>query len=172
MAERATPPAHIPADASRALPRPLDRDALLRGMVRRASKEHAMPEAMVRAVLAGEEIVPYGIFAGEASPMEAIVVYLHDVRGLRFAEIARLTDRDPRAINMSYRNARGKTLGDSGASSASTGRIGMYWFPVARLKNTKFTPLEHICLRVAEIARILGKDHTTVWTALARAKRK
>ena len=47
--------------------------------------------------------IPVGIFRDRlAAPLQALVSYLRDHEGMRFSEIARALDRDPRNINATY----------------------------------------------------------------------
>lgn len=53
--------------------------------------------------------IPSSIFRDrELSVLEAIAVYLKDSRNMRYAEIARLLNRDDRTIWTAYNRAKGK----------------------------------------------------------------
>jgi len=52
-------------------------------------------------------VIPVNIFSDRKhAPLQALVAYLHDVKSLRFVDIAKLLRRDPRNIGAAYREAR------------------------------------------------------------------
>lgn len=107
-------------------------------------------------------------------PLEAIVKYLKEEKGLRFSQIAILTGRDQRAIGVTYHAA---ILKEKGKLVVTTQQPT---FPVQLLQNKELSVLEHIvtyilneyCMRLCDIAKLTGKDDRTIWTIRKRAQIK
>lgn len=108
------------------------------------------------------------------SPLEAIVKYLKEEKGLRITDIATLTNRDERAIGVTYHRAIKKSPNNTILGSHQT------QFPIKILANKKLSVLEQIViyifeqysLRLRDIAILTGKDNKTIWTIHNRAKNK
>jgi len=141
-----------------------------------ARKYHADPAQIARDILsAGRVRVPVTAFNDALAPLETIVAYLRDVRGLSLAEIARVTGRDPRAIGVTYKRAT-KALGKPFADVAHT----VYSVPADVLCDHRLSVLEHVVMHLrttyrlplAEIARLLHRDPRTIGTIVRRAKER
>lgn len=120
-------------------------------------------------------LLPAAIFENEKlSPLELIVKYLRENRGMKFVEIAELTNRDQRAINVTYRMAKKKM------QESLEVKLSEYEIPVEVLKDRTLSVSESLVtflkkkyeLKNSEIARILHKDDRNIWTLYARAKKK
>ena len=121
-----------------------------------------------------EIFIPLSIFNETLSPFETIVIYLRDNLNLRNKDIAKLTNRDERAISMTYRMGRKKSSKKLNDASFDIS------FPISLLKNRKKSVLEIICfylysdckMTFNEISSLLNKNYQTVWTVVRRYKEK
>lgn len=122
-----------------------------------------------------EHSIPISIFkTPKLSSLELIVKYFRENKGWRFTEIAKHTNRDPRAIATTYRNAKRKY------SKKITHTQSKYHIPLSLLSNRTLSVLENIAyylaveckLKLAHIAKLLNKDPRTIWTVVNRAKKK
>jgi DNA-directed RNA polymerase specialized sigma24 family protein len=117
--------------------------------------------------------VPVSVFATELSPAEALVKYLHEQEKLRYADIARLLNRDQRGIWCTYKRASNK-LGSSLVPSSPTPTI-----PASLFRDRTLSILEHVVhhlrqqnIAVKEIASLVDKHPSTIATVHHRARRK
>ena len=116
--------------------------------------------------------VPLSIFSGWLGPLEALVKYMKDHMHLTLSQIAKLLERDPRTIWLTYRNAKKKNL-DVPISHD-------HFVPLEIFSNRKFSILENLSthlheiqgLAFKEIADILKKDNRTIWTVYSRVRKK
>ena len=121
-----------------------------------------------------EIYIPLSIFDSELSPFETIVIYLRDNLNLRNKDIAKLTNRDERAISMTYRVGLKKSSRKLNDNSFEIS------FPLSLLKNRKKSILEIICfylysekkLTFNEISSLLKKNYQTIWTVIRRYNEK
>jgi hypothetical protein len=122
-----------------------------------------------------ELTIPVSIFDNDKlSSFEAVVKYLHENASMRFVDIARETNRDPRAIFTSYKFAQKKM------SMKFSLRATKYKMPLAVLSDRRLSVLENIAsylkknhsLSCHEIALLLRRDDRTIWTVCKRAERK
>lgn len=122
----------------------------------------------------GRESFPLAILTtAELSSLEAIVKYLREERKFRYAKMAVLLQRKEKTLAVSYSVAKRKL------SRRFPERIerDAVRIPFSAIKED-LSVLESICLflkgsqKNVEIARLLGLDERTVWTALDRAKKK
>jgi hypothetical protein len=112
------------------------------------------------------------------SPLEAIVKYLKEEKSMRLHDIAVLCRRDERAIGVTYWRAIKKAPQRFSSITNITRKSPM--FPVTVLRNDNLSVLEHIvvyildkyCLRLCDVAALLGKDDRTIWTIKERALKK
>ncbi|MFH1505725.1 MAG: hypothetical protein ABIE94_01915 [archaeon] len=119
-----------------------------------------------------ELLVPVSIFRNDISPLRSLVKYLRENVKLSLSRIAKLLARDPRTIWTTY--AAVKQMAPLKPIPTP------YSIPVARFEKIELSVLETIVhhlreemgLRNVDIARILGKDQKTVWTAYDRAVKK
>ena len=123
-----------------------------------------------------EEInIPVSIFKNQnLGSLEAIVKYLRENLKLKFSLIASLTNRDERALAVTYRNARLKM------PSSLPIETSEYSIPVSILADRKISVLEHVAyylkttynLNYHQVAVILNRDDRTIWTVYQRAVKK
>ena len=124
-----------------------------------------------------EEIkVPISVFKNDyLSALETIVKYLRENLLLSFKQIASLTNRNPVALAVSYRNAK-KKLEDKFVVE----EISPYFIPVSILKDRNLSVLENIVsylkdtfgLAYHKIAVLLNRNDRTIWTVYQRARKK
>lgn len=120
-------------------------------------------------------MLPCSIFDNPSlSALETIVKYLHENKVFTFANIARMLNRDQRAINTTYRVAKKKMLLPLQILDSK------YHIPVSVFTDRKFSVLEHIVsflkkeysLSYREIGKLLRRNERTVWTTYQRARTK
>ncbi|MFH1181908.1 MAG: hypothetical protein V1702_03035 [Candidatus Woesearchaeota archaeon] len=119
--------------------------------------------------------IPVSIFSNEKlSGFELVCKYLREDCGMRFAEAARILNRDYRTIWASYSSASRKHRGRLSVPASK------YFFPITALADRNFSVLEAIVmfmkeqlgLRFSEIAAELYRDQRNIWTVYQRAKAK
>lgn len=120
-------------------------------------------------------ILPVSVFDNDyLSALEAIVKYLHENKELRLVDIARLLNRDQRAIGVTYRFARKKM------KERLKAPVSKYSVPLSVIADKRFSVLESIVyylkktysLSYHEIAVLLRRDDRTIWTVYQRAVKK
>jgi len=123
-----------------------------------------------------EAKVPISVFKNDyLSSLENIVKYLRENLLLSFKQIASLTNRNPIALAVTYRNAKKKME----AKFAVT-EISPYSIPVSILQDRNLSVLENVAsylkdtfgLTYHKIAVLLNRDDRTIWTVYQRAKKK
>jgi len=119
--------------------------------------------------------IPVSVFDnGYLSALETIVKYLYENKGLKLVEIARLLNRDPRAVGVTYRFARRKM------KSVLRAPVTKYSLPLSVVAEKRLSVLESVVyyLRITynlsyhEVAVLLRRDDRTVWTVYHRALKK
>ena len=119
--------------------------------------------------------IPVSLFsATPLSSLEAITVYLRDVKQLRFTEMEKLLNRNQIALSTTYRNARKKY------PKIIRIKETKYFIPCSIFSNKKLSVLENIVfylkheynLMNVQISQQLNKDQRTIWTVFDRAKKK
>jgi hypothetical protein len=131
-----------------------------------------LPSVSYLALRYEDEIyLPISIFKSSMAPLQALVKYLKETRGLRNRSIASLLDRDVRTVWSTYAAVKSKKT----SPVQETGDV----IPLSIFKSSKLSILESLVsylrqkgLSYADIARLIGKDQRTVWTVNARFKRK
>lgn len=130
---------------------------------------HDLAEEPVQSsagAIASGETIPLSAFSHAASTMQAIARYLVDIRGFSFSDAARLLHRSPKSIWASYhQTALLPPLAEDTLS------IPLLIFVGTRAPlEALVTHLKARGLRNVDIARLLGLDPRTVWTAAKRAE--
>lgn len=119
--------------------------------------------------------IPFSVFDNDyLSALETIVKYLRENKEMRFAEIARLLNRDQRAVGVTYRFARRKMESRLRALAVK------YSLPASVVADKKLSVLESVVYYIKEtyslpyhkIAVMIRRDDRTVWTVYQRALRK
>jgi DNA-directed RNA polymerase specialized sigma24 family protein len=121
----------------------------------------------------GELRVPVSLFAAKLSPAEALVKYLKEQEKLRYADIARLLNRDQRGIWCTYQRAQRKQ------SAALSVPPSPHTIPVSLFAERKCSILEYVAhhlrgqnLSHKDIAQLVNKSPSTIATVYHRARRK
>lgn len=117
--------------------------------------------------------VPISIFSHKLSPLEALAKFLKEERKMSYHDIGELVQRDERGIWITYRNAKRK--------QATPFQFPEHDITVPlKIFTKRFSILESLVrylkeqqnIKVANIAHLLNKSTSTVWTVYNRAKRK
>jgi hypothetical protein len=105
--------------------------------------------------------------------LESVVKFLREEHDYTLAKIAVLLKRDNRTIWSTYERARRKVPKQSSVLP------GTVYIPVSVFSNRTLGVLEAVVVHLKEsgmrysaIARLLGRDARTIWTAYNRAQRK
>jgi len=117
--------------------------------------------------------VPLDIFQTKLSPLESICKYLKDNLAYNFSQIAKLLSRDDRTIWITYENSKKKKVLFKISKTS-------YIIPIVILSNRKFSILENLTLyctqelnlTIKELARLLNKKPSSLWTVYNRALKK
>jgi DNA-binding CsgD family transcriptional regulator len=120
-------------------------------------------------------LIPASIFTRRLSGLESIVKYLAENLELRNSEIAKLLNRDIRTVWKTHKNATKKY-----PSRFSLAEHEPYLIPASEFSGRRLSILETLAtylkkrysLSTPEIARILKRDDSTIWTVCRRAKQK
>lgn len=163
----------------------MDREKALREFILRYKKANVSYDDFIKYVNEAYKLepaekppvfsIPVSMFDNAGfSALEAVVKYLHENRGLRLVEVAKLLNRDQRAIGVTYRFARKKMKPLLKAS------VSKYSWPASIIANRKLSVLESIVyyikttykLSYHDIAFIIKRDDRTVWTVYTRALKK
>jgi len=120
------------------------------------------------------EEIPVEIFSQGLSPLEALVFFLKNNKGLRLSKIAHLLNRDERTIWTTSENSKKKQKKLVLPKRASV------LIPVLVFRKTKLSILESVSLylqkdremALSDIAATLDKNTSTIWTVISRAKKK
>jgi len=143
-------------------------------------KTHGLGDAEVQSLLSAakgrqQTLIPVTLFANEElSALELITKYLKENRGLTFHAIALLLKRDDRTIWATYSRAGKKYSGVLAPAPSE------FFVPAQYVADRSVAVLESIVaylhdvrkLRLSEIARLLHRDQSTVWTVYKRALAK
>ncbi|MEK6905981.1 MAG: sigma factor-like helix-turn-helix DNA-binding protein [Nanoarchaeota archaeon] len=118
--------------------------------------------------------IPISIFRSSISGLEAIVVYLKDVKGLSVGKISELLNRKKSTIYTTYHKAKQKLTGEFDYSDTSL------VIPYRFFADRKFAVLESLVaylkdelkLPFVKISALLNKKYSTVRTVYVRYKKK
>ena len=140
------------------------------------SKYDLKPQQIIELINKRYEsiLIPIEILKTKLGPLESIVKYLREEKGLDFNQISVLLNRDITTIATSYNNALNKK------KEKFTIKKSEFSIPIEILKNRKLSILENttkyfyerLNLGLNEIASILKRDNKTIWTFYYRVKKK
>lgn len=131
--------------------------------------------------------IPVSIFSAELGSLESIVKYLNENLNLKNKKISELLNRSVRTIWNTYANAARKQpkkiIVDSDFDSdVLTGVHSdvQFFIPISKLRDRTFSTLEIIVMHLREaynlslheIAVMLKRDDSTIWTVYSRAVKK
>jgi hypothetical protein len=129
---------------------------------------------ILESILGIKEGIPISIFRSNLSGLGAISVYLKDVKEQKIGDIASLLNRKKSTIYTTYRKAKEKLKGEFDLSDNSI------VVPLEIFTNRKFSILESLVFYLKDehkfsfvkIAKILGKNYSTVRTVHTRYQKK
>ncbi|HII16879.1 TPA: hypothetical protein HA361_03115 [Candidatus Woesearchaeota archaeon] len=174
--------------SSYGIPEQLSADATFRLVVRHLTLDHKYGWQHIERLLAEEKqveegkfakagsyMVPASVFSSGLSSLEAIIKYLAEAERLKNTEIAALLNRNIRTTWATYRNASRKHPLPFASDSRET-----VFIPATAIADRSFSTLESIVrymkgslhLELSEIAAILHRSPSTIWTVYARIKKK
>lgn len=131
-------------------------------------------QEIVEKILGKKEGLPISIFRSGISGLEAIVVYLKDVKGLSINEISKLLHRKKSTLYTTYHKAKEKLAGEIDSSDTSI------LIPYRIFADRKFAVLESLVAYLKDemkfsfvkIVTLLDKKYSTVRTVYVRYKQK
>ena len=135
-----------------------------------------MTRKSLKFPLKQEVKVPISVFQNDfLGSLETIVKYLRENLLLTFKQISSLTNRDPIALAVTYRNAKKKM-----EAKFIEAALSPYYIPVSILQDRNLSVLENIVsylkdtfgLAYHKIALLLNRDDRTIWTVYQKAKKK
>lgn len=131
--------------------------------------------------------IPTSIFSYNAGYLELISGYCHDLLGMPIAQVAKATNRDQRTIWSSYHNLKEKhpnifkkeiTKKKENKDIHQDITEAENTIPLNIFSDRNYSTFENLLLHLEktqstkQIAAMLGKNYKTIWTVLARARRK
>ena len=119
-----------------------------------------------------EIFVPVLIFAGKLSPSEALAKYLKENCGIGFVDIAKIIQRDQRAIWANYRRAVKKMPWPFDIKESAEVPVSVFTAEKSILESLVSYLKEEKKLRNKKIAQLLNKSPANIWTVYNRAKKK
>lgn len=148
---------------------------ILERVTNHLKENYSMSEEEIFAELKGakEIFVPASVFSYNLSPAEALVKYLKEEKELRYKEIAELIGRDERGVWGSYKRALRKH-----PERLKVREVDVM-VPVSVFRSNK-SILESLVsylidikkMKGSEVAKLLNKSASTVWTVYNRSKKK
>ena len=130
---------------------------------------------LLRVTVKEEVKVPLSVFKNDyLGSLETIVKYLRENLLLSFKQISSLTNRNPIALAVTYRNAKRKL------EAKFVEEISPYSIPVSILQDRNLSVLENVAsylkdtfgLTYHKVAVLLNRNDRTIWTVYQRAKKK
>ena len=121
-----------------------------------------------------EDRIPVSIFRNnELGPLETIVKFLKENKGLKYNEIGKILQRDPAIIGMTYRNTLKKT-------KLPLDVLHSEYFVPTNIFSKSYSTFESVvkCLKdtlnvpFKKIAEATNRNYRTVWTTYKRALKK
>jgi len=127
----------------------------------------------IQILFSRDILIPLCILENNSS-LEAIVLYLKEIKSLKFKDIAELLNRDQRTVWVTYSNAKKKKIV---LNLENTSQLNL---PLNMFTSRNFSILETIVfylrtnytLTFNQISDLLGKNYRTVWTVYKRALKK
>ena len=122
-----------------------------------------------------ETMIPISIFNTKLGALETITKYLIEVAKLKNSEVAKILNRNIRTIWSTYDKAKKKL-----PLKFILGGKEKFFIPTSRFRNRSFSTLEIIVkylkegynLNLHNIAILIKRDDSTVWTVYNRVKNK
>ena len=131
-------------------------------------------QEVLEKLLGRREGIPISVFRSGISGLEAIVVYLKDVKGLSIIEISELLNRKRSTLYTTYKKAKEKLSTDLDVSDTSV------LIPYEIFADRKFAVLESLVAYLKnemkfsffKISALLNKKYSTVRTVYVRYNKK
>ena len=131
-------------------------------------------QEILEKILGKKEGLPISIFRSGVSGLEAIVVYLKDVKGLTITEISTLLNRKKSTLYTTYTKAKEKLSGEIDSSDTSV------LIPYSIFADRNFAVLESLVaflkdemkFSLVKISTLLNKKYSTVRIVYVRHKIK
>ena len=148
--------------------------AKLKYYFEKAKKESKLSDEEIISELTSEPKIPVSVFNETLSGLETISKYMKENLNLDYKIIAKLLNRSAKTIWQAHFYAKKKFPEKFFIKETK------FLIPVSALRNRKLSVLESIAiylkdsleLRHHEIAALLKRDHSTIWTVCSRAKYK
>ena len=152
--------------------------SILKLVVRHLKQEHNLSANDIFSIVKTEVediTIPLSIFNKKLSPLVTITKYLVEVRKLKKSQIAKILNRNPRTISSTYKKSVQKDSQEFVAINDTK-----YNIPASEFSRRDFSSLEIIVrhlkencdISFSEIAKILSRDYSTIWTSYNRAIKK
>lgn len=121
-----------------------------------------------------QEKVPITIFLNELAPLESIVRYLKDGRGMSIQKISEKLKRSNKTIWATYNNAKKNAKNKRFFSGESQYNIPISFFAkkTSILETAAYYLKENHSLTLHQVAALLQRDDRTIWTLYHRALKK
>ena len=116
--------------------------------------------------------VPVDVFSQSLSPLEALVKFLKEQHDLTYHKIGALLERDERGIWNSYRNANLKRKEHLEARSDIKVPITIFSKQRSILEALVMHLRDKHQMKGKDIAKLLKKSQSTIWTVYNRGKKK
>lgn len=139
-----------------------------------ASLSEQEKREILEKLLGKTEGLPISIFRSGISGLEAIVIYVKDVKKLDINNISKLLNRKKSTLYTTYHKAKAKLVGEIDSSDTSI------LIPYHVFADRKFAVLESLVsylkdelkFSFVKIATLLNKKYSTVRTVYVRYKQK
>ena len=156
--------------------------SLVRDVVEKLSKERTkerelklIKEERLTTKESREVLIP-NIFTRELSVLEVIIKFLREDKNLRYSEIAKLINRDPRSVWLTYKRAIKKRKEPLIIDESLRIPISIFsnkeFLGLSPLQVITFYLHDHQKLSFSRISSILKKNYTTIYTSYSRAVEK
>ncbi len=155
-----------------------DPSAIIGLFIRHLEAEHGFSREKLRKLVAAQKSevrIPLSVFSSRLSSLETVVKYMSENLGLKNSEISRQLGRNLRTTWTTYRNANRKS-----PERLIPSETERFHIPASALADRRLSTLEAIvshlkesyALSLREIARLLDRDDSTIWTVYNRARKK
>jgi len=117
-----------------------------------------------------QEKIPITIFLNELAPLESVVKYLKENRGMTIKKISEKLNRSDKTIWTTYNNAKNKKLDIRDTEYLIP--ISFFAKKTSILETVVYYLKKNHDLTLHQIALLLQRDDRTIWTIYHRAMKK
>ncbi|MFH1409778.1 MAG: hypothetical protein ABIH34_07740 [Nanoarchaeota archaeon] len=143
------------------------------GILELQKKYGVGPQHILEKVLPEAVAIPLSAFQSKLGSLETIVLYLKEIHGMRWRDMAILLNRDERTIWSTHAAARKKHPKPLIVKSSQYAvSLSLFKDRTYSILEILVTELKRQGLSFKDIAHHLGRAYPTVWTACRRAKEK